>query len=272
MSQLIPAVPSRRALFLPATLVENGRDNPGQPQLESEHSVAKLLNLSPEEMRKQKEIMAEADRKFMQRATEESIDITKQQEALEQFAAENEAAQRQRQAHMYDEIPGVNQGPDRHRHRLQTSAGRNQGYDENRYLSDSSHAEQSQSQMYGDPSYRERYHADAQQNVVDQPRKHDATAPQYDRNQPDRLHQHDATASQYGRNQHDQPHKQYRLRDQDFHAATDIGASSLSVGSSIGIPAPEPNKGMRYGTIKWIGTPQAVKGMIAGIELVMHIS
>jgi hypothetical protein len=219
MSQLMPGVPLRRALFLPATLVEklpNGRDNPPQPQ----DSLAKVFNPSPEEVRKQEERIAEAEREVMRRATEESIDVTKQREALEQFAAENKVVAKrhgsnqndmkgERQAHIYDEIPGVN-------HRKHNATYPHQGgYGRNRGVYSSPH---------GQGGYEQQQEA------------------------------HSA---------------QYSQRDQDFHAATDIGASSLSVGSSIQIPAPEPNQGMRYGTIKWIGTTPAVK---AGIELVMHIS
>jgi hypothetical protein len=364
MSQLLPGVPGKHALFLPATLVEKLQGDPTQPQLESERSLAKQLNLSPEEMREQKEAMTEAERKATEDvllAAKESLDITKQQEALKQY---NEA-KRRGSNHIYDVIPAGGQSPDRHRHILQeTPVGRNQGYG-------SSHAEQSQSQMYGDTSCKERCHADAQQDQFNQPhqhdrnqhdqlREHDATAPQYDRNQGDRPHEYDAT-SQYGR-QHNSQHSsranhqynrpedatqfgqdgqqypnvkdgyysgqqgaqfhhaasynqgvygpdqeihsnpanhwqnrevhpypavpysqggygqeqeahsaQFSQRDQDVHAATGSGVSSLSVGSLIQIPAPEPKQGMQYGTIKWIGTPTAVKGRIAGIELVMHI-
>ena len=52
----------------------------------------------------------------------------------------------------------------------------------------------------------------------------------------------------------------------DDDSSTDFG---LAVGSLIQIPSHDPKNPLKYGTIKWIGFVQNVKGKIAGIELVM---
>ena len=45
----------------------------------------------------------------------------------------------------------------------------------------------------------------------------------------------------------------------------------LDVGSLIQLPSSNPNNPPRYGTIRWMGTPPGVEGIIAGVELVIML-
>ncbi len=90
----------------------------------------------------------------------------------------------------------------------------------------------------------------------------------------DQRYQHDQLHQLYPQDTRiDQGASAHKIPKESVLATTGVNDSlidsNLAVGSLIQIQPPEPNNPLRYGTIKWIGVVQTIKGKVAGIELVI---